>query len=481
MIGRAKSVLHLFMPRNAFARGVTVLVGGTVGAQIISVLAVPLTTRLYAPEDFGLVAVYGSLLALILVVSSLRYELAIPLPEDAVEAASVTSLSLSLVLLMTVLSGALVVLFRESIATVLGLSVLAGYLWFLPIGVLLAGTYSALSYWSVRTKQFSVVARTRVRQSLASIAIQLVGFKLGGISLLLGHLAGQSAGTTSIARSSLAMPAFRQVRWEGIWRAAVRYRRFPLFSTWEGLSNSLSHQLPLLVFAVKFGAGPTGLYSIAHRVLSLPLSLVGTSIGQVFFADAAEAHRKGSLGALVDGLYATLAHVGLPPAVVLVLLGPELFAYGFGENWRPAGELARWMAPWLYLQFISSPLSTVVFVTERQKQGLYFQLVLLSTRVGAIVLGAWAADFSLSVRLYAGASAGCYLGLLFMVLHLTGGVSLTRALPAINAAGITLVCTAPISLMLILEGSSPNLWPYALAVSVLLIMGRYWQLLKGAY
>jgi O-antigen/teichoic acid export membrane protein len=81
---------------------VSVLVGGTAGAQLITVLAAPLLTRLYSPEDFGLVAVCASLLALIGVISSRRYELAIPLPDDDVEEANVAMLSLLLVAMTTV-------------------------------------------------------------------------------------------------------------------------------------------------------------------------------------------------------------------------------------------------------------------------------------------------------------------------------------------------------------------------------------------
>ena len=107
---RIRSSLRRLLPRNAFARGVSVLVGGTAGAQLLTVLAAPLLTRLYSPEDFGLLAVYASLLALIGVISSLRYELAIPLPEDDTEAANVAVLSLILVGISTLLSAVLVLL-----------------------------------------------------------------------------------------------------------------------------------------------------------------------------------------------------------------------------------------------------------------------------------------------------------------------------------------------------------------------------------
>ena len=74
---------------------------------MLTVLAAPLLTRLYSSEDFGLLSVYTSLLALIGVISSLRYELAIPLPEDDGEAVNVAVLSLIFVGVNTLLTSIL--------------------------------------------------------------------------------------------------------------------------------------------------------------------------------------------------------------------------------------------------------------------------------------------------------------------------------------------------------------------------------------
>jgi len=318
MISRAKNQLRRLLPKNAFARGVTILVGGTASAQILLVLAAPILTRLYTPEDFGLLAVYASLLALIGVVSSLRYELAIPLPEDEVEAANVAVLCLILVGLSTLLTGVLVWVLGSTVAEALGVPALANYLWLLPVGVLLSGAYSVFNYWAVRTKRFTAIAGTKLRQALATLVIQLAAFKLGGIALLFGQVAGQGVGTTRLGRSALTSAGFRQVSWRGIMKAAGRYRRFPIFSTWAGFANTAGTQLPPLMFAALFSPAAAGLYILAHRVLTLPMSLVGQAIGQVFFANAAEAHRTGKLGTLVEQLYAKLAHIGLPPALILI-------------------------------------------------------------------------------------------------------------------------------------------------------------------
>jgi len=160
MLQQAKNHLRRLLPKNAFARGVSVLVGGTAGAQVLTVLAAPLLTRLYSPEDFGLLAVYVSLLALIGIISSLRYELAIPLPEDEDEgvAANVAALSLILVGLTALLSGVLAWQLGPAIADLLGVPALAGYLWLLPVGALVSGSGQLFDDWAALIRRFTTIA-----------------------------------------------------------------------------------------------------------------------------------------------------------------------------------------------------------------------------------------------------------------------------------------------------------------------------------
>lgn len=325
------------------------------------------------------------------------------------------------------------------------------------------------------------MARTRISQSFGMLVVQLTTYKLGVLALLLGQVVGQGAGTLGLARTVWAEPAFRQVTWKGVWQAAVRYKRFPIFSTWEGLSNNAGVQLPPLLFAALFSPAAAGIYTLANRVLSLPISLVGNAIGQVFFANAAHEHREGKLGPLIAQLHGKLAHIGLPPALLLMLLGPDLFALIFGEKWRQAGEFARWMTPWLYFVFVSSPLSTLFAVTEKLKQGLTFQIMLLLSRVGAIALGASLGDLMLTVKLFASASALCWLGFLFWVARIAGNTASTVLLPTLSAGGVALLCATPVFVHKASADNSIQFWFYAFATSVLLIAIRYWKILRKAY
>ena len=478
MITRVKTTLRRLLPTNPFARGVSVLVGGAAGAQLVTVLAAPLLTRLYSPEDFGLVAVYASLLALLRVVSSLRYELAIPLPEDDAEAANVAALSLILVGVSTLLTGALIMQLNRPIAEVLGAPQLASFLWLLPVGVLLGGAYTVFDYWSIRTKRFSAIAATKLWQALATIAIQLTAFTLGGIALLFAQVAGQGVGTTRLGRPALASAGFQQVSWRGILHAARRYRRFPLYTTSAGLINTAGHQLPPLLFAAFFSASAAGLYALAHRLLMLPTSLVGGAIGNVFFSQAAETHRTQKLTTLYASLQDRLIHFGLPPTLTLVIAAPRLFAFIFGEEWRMAGTFAQWLALGVFGSFVVSPLSMIFTVLEKQHIGLMLQANLFGLRLIAILIGALAGSLSLAVALF---SVLSFLGYAVYAIVATqyAGVELSRLWGSLEKATLfSLLAVAP--LLVSIGYSDSTSFYIGFIATIALIMARYLHISKVA-
>jgi len=85
----------------------------------VVLLAAPLLTRLYSPDDFGVLTVYIGILSLLSVIASLRYELAIPLPEDEREVVALTLLSFLIVLMVAGLSGILVLFWGQGLAELL--------------------------------------------------------------------------------------------------------------------------------------------------------------------------------------------------------------------------------------------------------------------------------------------------------------------------------------------------------------------------
>jgi len=200
----------------------------------------------------------------------------------------------------------------------------------------------------------------------------------------------------------------------------IRYRRFPLFSSWSGLLNTASVQIPVLILSSFFGASVAGLYSLSTRVLQIPIVLVGQAVTQVFFSRAAGAEREGVLPKVTLRLFRILVHLALPGALFLCVSAPALFSLVFGSKWRMAGVYSQWLSPWLFLVTVAGPLSCLPSVLQHQRGEFLFQSTLLSGRIIAL-LGTKRLDSPLiTIAVYGVASALLWLGYLCWILRISG-------------------------------------------------------------
>jgi len=377
-------------PGGAFARHVVTLASGTAIAQLLLVLATPVLTRLYTPADYGVLAVYSSTLTVLLVLATLRYETAIPLPEDEEVAGSLLALTLLVVAGATVVVALLVWLLGDAFVARTRVTALGPYLWLMPVGLLGAGTYQALSYWAIRRRAFGRIARTRLSQGTGQVVSQ-VGFGLAGVGapgLLVGDVIGRVAGGGGLAILAFRDHPFGRVTGASLASAAARYRRFPLLTTWSGLLNVGSLQLPSILFSAGFGAAAAGLYALSYKMLVLPTMLVGQAVGQVFLARAATLSREPErLRQITERTALALFACGLPVFGAVALGGPQLFATVMGSQWEQAGRYAQALAPWFAVWLVSNPLSGLLSVREWQGSALVFAAFEFALRLGALLIG----------------------------------------------------------------------------------------------
>ena len=411
--------------QGGFLRAVLVLVGGTAFAHAITALALPILTRLYTAADFSILAVFSSLLSIVAVAACLRFDIAIPMPGRDAEAFNLLALAIGCAIAVSVVAGALVLLAPSWLPEIMGRLDLQPYLWLLPFGILMAGTYSALQNWSVREKEFSLIARSRVAQSAASAGTQIgmAGFGAGPIGLVFGYLLNTGSACLILGFRLLRHQRFRQ-NVEGLTSSSLKqawrdYSRFPKYSTWEALANSAAIQLPVIMIAA-LAAGPeAGYLLLAMSVIQAPMALFGTAIGQVYLSRAPEEYREGRLGSFTADILGGLMKAGVGPLLAVGILSPLVFETVFGEGWGRAGWLVAWMTPWFIMQFLSSPLSTAVHVTGHQSAAMILQVFGLILRVLAVWCSSlWAGAFI--VEAYALSGLFFYLAYLIVVLITVG-------------------------------------------------------------
>ena len=417
------------------------LAGGNALAQLITIAASPVLTRLYTPEEFGLLAVYMALTTILGVIVSGRYQMAIALPESEREALEVTRLSLAIVLLFVLLTGVFVLFGREWLAAALNVPALGDYLLLLPVSVFLIGSFTVFRLWSVRDRQFARVGKARIRQVLASVTVQIVCAPLGALGLLLGQLANQGMGVRSLGRDAVARTEFREAGWSRLRAALVRYRRFPLLTIWAALMNRTSLLLPTLFFTVLFGPAAAGFYALASRILKTPSDVFVGAIISVFHTTAPAALREGWLRGLILATHERVSALALPPLAFAAIIAPPLFAVVFGAEWTVAGEYGRWIIVLVYFSLVASPLTGVFSALEKQGHELFFQGLMFVSRAAALWFGGRLGDPVLAVALFSVASAFSYLCIIVWVaLQVDGALGPMARQFALAATAALLVC-----------------------------------------
>lgn len=456
--------------KSSYAFDVVKLATGNSIAQGLIVVASPLLTRLYTPEAFGLMTLFISITGIFRVISCLRYEFAIVLPESNEEAANLLGGSMLVVMLIAGFSALIVILGGGPLLSLFNAEQLQPFLWMMPLTIFTGGVFLALNYWNTRTKQFTRLSIAQVINSIAVIVVQLVlgliGFVSSG-SLIGAYVLGSLLGTMILGGliwHDDGAFLYQSIRFRDILTHLKRHRNFPLYDSWAALLNNISWQLPAFLLAIFFSQTEVGYYALSFRLLKLPMSLIGVSIGQVFFQRAAEAKPRGELAAVVENNFRYLIILGLMPFFLLSIVGKELFLMVFGVNWGEAGVYAQILSIWIFFWFISSPLSTLFRVLEKQKFSLVLNIVIFISRILALGIGAAFGSARLALLLFALSGILVY-GYLSVSIGIASGVSL-RKIGGMFFTNV-MICLPAGGLLLLLKYYTFPVWAILLVTALI--------------
>jgi len=408
---------------SRMVRNAATLVTGTAGAQLIPLFASPVLTRLFSPEEFAVLALFLSLLALAGSVATGRFAFAIVVPRDMKEAVNLLSLSLVFGVGLSLFLLLLVLIFGEHLAVWLGNPAIEPWLLLLPLSTFLSGVIQTFEFYRNRCGQFRSIAYARLHRSgwstASNIGSGLAGWGAAGLVLssVLGQLVESAALIHSEWKSIIGLVRQYSTR-KGLLEVFRTYFRFLRYSAPSSLLNVLSIQVPVLLLTRFFEKASVGFYFQAHKVLSTPVTIVGNAVAQAFLHDISSF--QGQASALAQRTRTTalrMLMLAILPSALIMIFGEELFAFVFGEEWRVAGAYARYLMPWLLLVFIGSPLTMLLEVFHRQRLFMRFNFMLLALRVVAMLAGKYYFDdAAVSIILYSLVSAAMWLILDIFVL-----------------------------------------------------------------
>ncbi|MDG1457998.1 MAG: oligosaccharide flippase family protein [Pseudoprimorskyibacter sp.] len=395
MIARLQSLMQ-----SSFLRAVAVLSGGQAVAILVPILVAPILGRLYVPADYGALAAYMAPAAILAMLASLQFQHAIIAERTDHNAALVGWICIIGSLTISGLSALAVALLWNSV-----LMQTATGAWFILLPVTLAGTglVTAGQFQANRHRYYRWIAALQIIVMVTTVTLSILLGVLGwgANGLLTSYFLSQLIQILGFGcllvwgKTALPHPSLRRLR-----MLIRRHWKFPAFTLPSEFLGQMNMQLPVLALTAVGADATLGAFTRARQLVSMPFTVMGHSVGQVFRREGSELYRRtGSCRRLMLKTAGGMFSICLVPCVIFLIFAPWLAVFYLGPDWREAGELSRILAPMLLMRATSSPVSNVYFFTENQLLNL-FLLIVFTVVMGAAFLAIFMLGGSAHLMIY---------------------------------------------------------------------------------
>lgn len=400
------------LPR--FVKDSGTLISGSVAAQAVALLAYLLLTRLFTPDDFGKFNVFYSYIEVLVILSTLKYELAVVAAPADREAAAVARHALRLNAIVS-----LVLLAAISLLYLLGwlpvkLQAVGRISLLIPFLVFFCGTNRVYEMLFNRYRQFRQSALSQVVNALSSSLLKILfGLtrRMPVLGLPLGTVLGQMCGNANyrLRLHSLHLPETTRQEERQAARRHIDFARYTAPKDWL---NSFSANLPFLWLAMYFDDAAIGLFGLALTFTFRPVNIITTAFENVFFVRVADkVKRRQPILSDINRFLVLLNAAAIPLLIVAYSVASPVFGFVFGKEWSQCGDYVRLLLPWMWVMLTTNSLMFMASVFGRQKYEFLFSLVLLCLRAAAIAVGLRMGSFEAAILLFSLATAAVNLAL----------------------------------------------------------------------
>ncbi|MCD4704788.1 oligosaccharide flippase family protein [bacterium] len=278
--------------KSDFSKGVLTLVSGTALAQLIPFLIMPLLSRLYTPDDFGVFGLFMAISSLIAVIATGRYELAIVLPKRNKDAVNLLFVSILISVFISIITLIFFLLFSEQVSILLAEKKIKKWLLIVPILVLLIGLFQSLNYWANRQKSFGSISKAKISHSTSlSLVNLLFGFaKRTQSGLIFGQIFGRLMSVLTLLYTNIKSLNYykKHISLKRSLYLAKRYKEFPLINSLQAFSDKSKESGIIFIITYFFSSSILGYYNFGLRAIQSPLLIIKASIAQVFYQKFSE-------------------------------------------------------------------------------------------------------------------------------------------------------------------------------------------------
>lgn len=361
-------------------RNVLTLVSGTAMAGLISVGLLPVITRLYSAEEFGILALILSFIQFWVTLQLWRYEQSIFIAKTQKEIGYILVLCFGILVVMTVLGILFFTILHHY--NIFGYGVVPEYFfWIIPLVTFGLGTFLLLRNLNIRLENYKNVSLSTVYRVIGDFATKIglgyAGYGVGG--LFIGELVGAWFSTWRLFK--LAIPSiknsFYNISYRRLYSIAKRNKNFPMIDLPSAILDKMIFILPVPMIMILYGPFEAGLFAMSYRIAALPCSKVASAFGDVFQAEFSQKIREKNISGAISFFYSSLKKYLLFALIIFlasVILPPLLAATIFGDEWADIGNYIAIMALWHFFAFFISPLSRIIPVLRVSKYKFIYDI-----------------------------------------------------------------------------------------------------------
>lgn len=401
---------NLVIERSEFTKSFGKLFTASALIAIISAVCIPIISRMYSPEHLGSFQLLLSMIVVFSSVSSFRFEMAIILPEKKYQSEVLIQVAIFSLIVSTLIYCVLFFAFSLQILNFFGAENLASYVAIIPIAILLSGMFQLAQMLLVYEGDFSQLAINKGAQSVSN---NLLGIASGGLSPSVSSLVVSYISSFIISLflcfrvvRKISLPKRKKI--PILMRYVVKYKKFPSINTVTVLLNALSMNMPVFALSKNYTLEAVGIYMMANRLLDMPVSIISSSLNQVYNKYASDDYKK-SANLLRNRYLGTLKKLIVVGALfcvcilVFISIGVENI---LGDAWGGVNVVMFYLMFSKAFQLMNSPLSSTFTIVNKQEVALALIVVFLLLRYVSI---AFPETLNLSIAMYALSTSSFYI------------------------------------------------------------------------